>query len=187
MADRKRTPSETYFAQLLFDESPDALISVTIEGRIRSWNRGASEMFGYDALEAIGKAIHELTVPEEGRDGARRALDEAVQQGSTLLETIRRRKDGSLVNVDVSMRRVDTPGGETFIAVSKKSVVQRRRLQELEASEAKFRSLLEAAPVEGGVRVEVVGDVLPELLFLLPLAGLRLLLVPLHGRSHHQR
>src|SRR5207247_3067670 len=112
MVDHKRTPSETSFAQLLFDESPDALIAVTLEGRIRSWNRGAIEMFGYAAEEAIGKAIHELTVPEEGRDSAHRALDEAVQQGSTFLETVRRRKDGSLVSVEFAVRCVAIQGGE---------------------------------------------------------------------------
>jgi PAS domain S-box-containing protein len=102
-------------------------------------------MFGYTAEEAIGKVIDDLTVPEEGRAEARRALQDAVQKGSTLLETVRRHKNGSLIQVDVSMRRVDVLGDESFIAVSQKDVTPLKRL-ELAASEARFRSLLETAP-----------------------------------------
>ncbi len=66
-------------------------------------------------------------------------------RGAVLIETVRRHKNGSLIHVDVSMRRVDVPGGETFIAVSKKDVTPLARVA-LAASEGKFRSLLEAAP-----------------------------------------
>ncbi len=102
-------------------------------------------MFGYTADEAIGNVIDDLTVPEDGRAEARRALQHALHNGSTLIETVRRHKNGSLIQVDVSMRRVDVPGGESFIAVNKKDVTPLKRL-ELAASEARFRSLLESAP-----------------------------------------
>ena len=145
MAHQERASAGSSFAELLIDESPDALIALSVDGRVRSWNRGARAMFGYSAEEAIGTAIDELTVPEEGRVQARQALQKAVQDGSALTETIRRHKNGSLIQVDVSMRRVDTPEGETFIAVSKKDVTALKHA-ELAASEARFRSLLEAAP-----------------------------------------
>jgi protein-histidine pros-kinase len=145
MTDREHDSQDTSFEKILLDESPDALIALTLDGRIRSWNRGARAMFGYTAEEAIGKAIDELTVPEEGRADARRALRDALEKGSTLIETVRRHKNGSSIQVDVSMRRVDVPGGESFVAVSKKDVTPLKRV-ELAASEARFRSLLETAP-----------------------------------------
>jgi PAS domain S-box-containing protein len=66
--------------------------------------------------------------------------------GKVLIETVRRHKGGTLLDVDVSMRRVDRPNVEPFIAVSKKDVTQLRRLRNDQASEGKFRALLEAAP-----------------------------------------
>jgi PAS domain-containing protein len=68
------------------------------------------------------------------------------ESGSVVFETIRQRKDGSTIHVDVSMRRVDAPGVEPFIAVNKKDVTSLKRLQEYQTSEWKFRGLLEAAP-----------------------------------------
>src|SRR6266498_768892 len=58
MSDHQRPHSRTS-AELLVDESPDALIALSLDGRIQSWNRGARAMFGYDEEEAIGRAIDE--------------------------------------------------------------------------------------------------------------------------------
>jgi PAS domain S-box-containing protein len=146
MADHERTPADKSSAELLLDESADPLIALTLKGRIELWNKGAHEMFGYTAEEAVGRALDDLTVPEEGRTEARRALEDTITKGSTQIETIRRHKGGALVHVNVCMRRIDAAGGDSFIAVSHKDVTPLKRLRELEASEAKFRSLLETAP-----------------------------------------
>jgi protein-histidine pros-kinase len=140
--ERAAAPS---FAELLVDESPDALIALAVDGRIRLWNRGASVMFGYTAEQAVGRLIDELTVPEDRIVEARTAFEQAVREGSSLIGTIRRRKDGGLLQVDVSMRRVDVPGGESFIALNEKDVTPLRR-EELAASEVRFRNLVESAP-----------------------------------------
>jgi protein-histidine pros-kinase len=146
MADRRHDSRPSSFAELLLNESPDPLIALSLDGVIRSWNRGAEAMFGYSEDEAIGQHIDDLTVPPEGRAAAHQALEAVRTNGWTLVETVRRHKNGTSFHVDVSMRRVDVPEAESFIAVSKKDVTLLTRLQELEASEAKFRSLLEAAP-----------------------------------------
>ncbi|HEV8324101.1 MAG TPA: PAS domain S-box protein [Myxococcota bacterium] len=145
MADPLKPHSRT-FSELLVDESPDALIALSFEGRISAWNRGAQAIFGYSAAEAIGHLLDELIVPEDGRVEAQAALATAVANGEALFEAIRRRKDGTLLRVAVSKRRVDMPGQEPFIAVSKKDVTVLARLRDEQATEAKFRGLLEAAP-----------------------------------------
>ncbi len=150
--------SNASFAELLIDESPDALIGVSLDGRVLSWSRGAEKIFGYSAADAIGRAIDELLVAEQDRAEARRALAGVPETGTTLIEAVRRRKDGTSVYVDVSMRRVRAAGLEPFIAVSKKDVTPLRRLREKQAMEA--RGLIEAAPdamvivgYDGGIRL----------------------------------
>jgi PAS domain S-box-containing protein len=137
----------TAFADALIDESPDALLALSIDGRVLAWNRGAEFIFGFGADEAIGKPLEDLIVPGDHRAEARQALSDTIAKGTVLLETVRRRKDGSLIQVDSTMRLVTgSPNRPAFIAVSKKDVTQLKRLQYQQAMDATFRGLLDAAP-----------------------------------------
>lgn len=144
---RRPTFPKAPFAERLVEESPDALVAMSLAGRILSWNRGAALIFGYAVEEAVGRPFDELVVPKEARAEATRALAEVLQKGTmNLAEVERRRKDGSPIYVDVTMRRVDSSETEPYIAVSERDVTLIRHLRRQNAAESKFRGLLEAAP-----------------------------------------
>jgi PAS domain S-box-containing protein len=132
-------------ADRLVDASPDALIALSLDGVILSWNPGAERLFGYGAGEAIGRPIDDLVVPDLEEETWRKMLRDAVGNGSASGEAVRRHKNGAVLTVDVSIRRVDD-GPRPFLVVSKKDVTQLRRLQNRHASDPTFRALLEAAP-----------------------------------------
>ncbi len=146
MADEAGGQGAPSFAELLLDEAPVALLALTLDGRLLWWNRGAEAIFGYSADETVGRFLADLVVPEEHRAEARANLNRAAESGTVLVEAIRRRKDGSLIHVDVSMRRVSGPRLGQFIAVSEKDVTQLKALREHQAAHARYRALLEAAP-----------------------------------------
>ena len=144
---KDHAPATLKFAESLVEESSDALIAVSPEGRVLFWNEGARAIFGYERCETIGRSLHTLIVPPEGRDEAAGRLAEALRSGSVLFETVRCRKDGSRLHVDVSMRAVkDADGRVRFVAVNKKDVSVLTRMREEREDEARFRGLLEAAP-----------------------------------------
>jgi PAS domain S-box-containing protein len=132
--------------ELLVDESPDALLALSTAGKVSFWNRGAEAMFGYSMQEAMGRLLDELIVPDGDREVARGALDDARRSGSIAFEAIRRKRDGSLINVDMSIRWVVAGGQEPLFVVSAKDVTHVKRLRDSQATEARFRGLLEAAP-----------------------------------------
>jgi two-component system, chemotaxis family, CheB/CheR fusion protein len=83
--------------------SDDAIYSATPEGIITSWNHGAEELYGYRADEALGKPVL-MTVPPE-RTHETRSHFEMLTKGASIesYQTERRRKDGSLVNILLSV------------------------------------------------------------------------------------
>ena len=161
MGKPERNRSGGSFADDLIDESPDALLALSPDGRILVWNRGAEAIFGYSSAEAVGRVIDQLIVAEEHRAESQQALADVLEKGAVSFATMRRRKDGVSIAVDVTMRLVSSPGGAgSFIAVSKKDVTQLKRLQAQQVIDATFRSLLDAAPdamvivgADGGIRL----------------------------------
>jgi protein-histidine pros-kinase len=136
-----------HLADRLVEASPDALFAMTFDGRILSWNRGAALLFGYAAVEAVGRQIESLIVPVGARAETKAALAETIEHGHVTFESVRCRKDQSLVHTQVFMQRVDGVDRHTsFIAVSERDLTEVRRLQAVQASEAPFRDLLESAP-----------------------------------------
>src|ERR1700736_762807 len=91
-------------AAALVDESPDALIALTPDGKVLSWNRGACEMFGFSFEEAVGRSLDQMVIPADRCDEAERAIKQVANTGVAVFETVRLRKDRSAVYVQVSMR-----------------------------------------------------------------------------------
>jgi PAS domain S-box-containing protein len=94
--------------------SEDAIVSKTLEGRITSWNKGAERLFGYAAHEAIGKSIH-LIVPPEGREQVSEILDR-IRHGERVdhLDVVRIRKDGTRINVSLTVSPVHDRHGQVI-------------------------------------------------------------------------
>lgn len=143
----KLTFHESDLTKVLVEGSPDALIALAPDGEILYWNRGAESVFGFNRAEAVGRRLETLIVPLELAEESRRVMSEVLERGAAVVATVRRRKDGTLVEVDVSMRCVRDEAGELkFIAAHKMDVTQLRHMRETRASEMQFRGLLEAAP-----------------------------------------
>src|SRR5215211_3372255 len=95
----------------IVESSHDAIISKTLDGIISSWNKAAARLFGYQAEEVIGKPITML-FPEERLVEEARILA-SIRRGERVesYETVRRRKDGTQVEVALTVSPVrDTQG-----------------------------------------------------------------------------
>src|SRR5690349_14743675 len=131
----------------LVDEVPDALIATSVDGTVRSWNRGATEIFGYSADEVLGRQLTDLTVPPERLDEERSLLRDAVRTGVAMIETVRHRKDGSVLYLNVSVRAVRDDSGTLDRFVRSETDITRSRVtRESRLAEARYRDLLESMP-----------------------------------------
>ncbi|WP_258604306.1 PAS domain S-box protein [Mesorhizobium sp. AR10] len=95
----------------IVESSFDAIVSKNLNGIISSWNGGAERLFGYTAEEAIGNPVTML-IPDDHQDEEPRILDR-IRRGERVesYETIRQRKDGSLVPVSLTVSPVRGTAG----------------------------------------------------------------------------
>jgi diguanylate cyclase (GGDEF)-like protein/PAS domain S-box-containing protein len=127
--------------------STDAIISADLNGFIISWNAGAERMYGYPASDTIGRKLS-VIVPEERAGELRAALDR-VNKGESVeqLETVRRRKDGRLVEVSISLAPLTDEHG-TVIAttgIARDMSTAKQAALDLRASEERYRRIVETA------------------------------------------
>jgi PAS domain S-box-containing protein len=109
----ERHQGEALRAQLaaIVDSSDDAIVSKTLDGIITSWNRGAEELFGYTASEAVGQHIF-LIVPEDLRAEEEDVLAR-LRRGEKIdhFETLRRTKDGRFVAISLTVSPLKDASG----------------------------------------------------------------------------
>jgi PAS domain S-box-containing protein len=138
---------KTNFDHLLLHETPDAAVITKPDGEVVYWNKSAETIFGYTSEEAVGRPLDAIVVPLDQLAEEHKFLQETIQTGLAVFETIRRRKDGSLVYVDVSSKAIRNSQGEVeFILSSKRDVTVLKALRDSKLVEAKFRDLLESTP-----------------------------------------
>ena len=97
--------------------SSDAVITSRVDGAIRNWNNGASEMLGYTSTEALGKTLAELILPAGSHDSLAKAMRQVEQGQEYSGEITACRKDGSTFEASIKLTpHMEAPG--TFVASS---------------------------------------------------------------------
>jgi PAS domain S-box-containing protein len=136
LTERKRAEGAFERLAAIIEHSEDAILSKSLDGVITSWNRGAERLFGYLEQDVVGSSIAVL-VPERLIDDEMRAMNKVRTEGRlNLYETVRRRKDGSEVDVSVRLSPMLNAAG-AIVGVS--SIVRditdvKRRAVELQRS-----------------------------------------------------
>ena len=124
----------------IVESSDDAIVSTNLDGAITSWNRGAERLFGYFAEEVVGKSIT-ILLPAD-RSNEEPAILNRVRDGEHVdhYETVRQRKDGSLIHISLSVSPIKNRSGE-IVGASKIS----RDITERKRSEAQIALLAREA------------------------------------------
>lgn len=138
--DKLEAPLAPYWLPAIVESADDAIISKTLQGIITSWNKSAERIFGYKADEIIGKPVL-VIIPPELQDEETLILSK-IRSGDRVehFETVRLRKDGSRVDISLTISPIRTPDGK-IIGASKIA----RDITDKKRSEHERKLLLKAA------------------------------------------
>lgn len=128
--------------------SGDAIIGKDLNGIITSWNAAAARIFGYSAKETVGKSVT-LLMPADRVDEEPEIL-QRIRRGESVryYETVRQRKDGSLLDVSLTVSPIHDASGKIVGAakIVRDVTQEKRAAQALLESELHFRALFESSP-----------------------------------------
>jgi PAS domain S-box-containing protein len=150
ITERKRTEEALLRLAAIVDSSDDAIIGKTLDTTIISWNCGAERIYGYTAAEIIGRPIAVL-LPRGAEDEVP-AIMECIRRGEKVehYETKRQRKDGSIIDVSVTVSPIKRHGmiiGASAVArdITERKQAEGARLEiaQLKQSQVAHRLLLE--------------------------------------------
>ena len=161
IGERKQAEMAALRLAAIVDSSEDAIVSKDLNGIIQTWNQGAERLFGYEAAEVLGKSIF-IIIPPDRHHEERRIL-ESIRRGERIAhyETVRQRKDGSLVEISLTVSPVKDAAGR-ILGASKiaRDTTERRRAQarqELLAREIHHRTKNLFAVVQSVIARSFVG------------------------------
>ncbi|HEV8420236.1 MAG TPA: diguanylate cyclase, partial [Actinomycetota bacterium] len=112
VTDQRKREEALLRLSAIVESSGDAIIGKSLDGIIETWNRGAERMYGYSAWEVVGRSESMLAPPDRPEDEE----IPKISRGPTLderdqFQTIGRRKDGTLMDVSLTVSPIEDPGG----------------------------------------------------------------------------
>jgi PAS domain S-box-containing protein len=131
ITERKRREQVTALLSAIVNSSDDAILSKDLNGVITSWNKSAELMFGYTAQEAIGQSCAILVPADRLHEDSQ--INEKLRrgEGTEHFETVRVRKDGSTLNVSLTLSPVRDAAGR-IVGASKiaRDITERKKAEE---------------------------------------------------------
>jgi PAS domain S-box-containing protein len=132
----------------IVESSDDAIISKSLDGIIQTWNRGAERVFGYTADEVIGQPVTILMPPE--RVDEEPGILARIRRGERIehYETVRRRKDGSLIDISLTVSPMrDRNGRVTGASKIARDITERKRAENVvRENERRLQELFSSIP-----------------------------------------
>lgn len=159
---RARDASQIALLRLaaIVESSDDAIVSKDLNGIINTWNKGAERILGYSADEVIGKPVT-ILIPEDRHTEETEILGK-IRRGERIehFETIRRRKDGTLFNVSLTVSPIKNEDGEV-IGASKiaRDITESKEAQEKLQRAVDFDQTVMLSMGEGLYTVDTFGRV----------------------------
>ena len=134
VTERKRAQEMQARLAAIVESSADAIIGKTLTGNITSWNRAAERIFGYSAQEAIGQPMMMAFPPDRISEAA--VILARISRGEMVehYETVRRRKDGRLIEVSIAVSPIFGADGQIVGASMIARDISRRKQNEREIS-----------------------------------------------------
>ena len=142
ISDRRRALETAARLAAIVESSDDAIVSKTLEGMVLTWNAAAERMYGYSASEIIGHTIYAV-IPADLQKEEEDILGR-VARGEHVAhyETVRRRKDGTMVNISLTLSPMYDANGSIIGASSiQRDITERRRAEEALRQAAKMEAI----------------------------------------------
>jgi PAS domain S-box-containing protein len=114
ISERKRMMRDALRLAAIVDSSEDAIVGKDLNGIVESWNAGAERMFGFTAEEAIGRSITMIIPPDRIDEETSVLARIRAGRGTQHFETVRRRKNGELIDVSLSVSPIRLKSGEVI-------------------------------------------------------------------------
>jgi PAS domain S-box-containing protein len=142
ISDYKRAELAALRLAAVVQSSRDAIATKNLNGIITDWNQSAQRIFGYKPKEIIGKSV--LTLIPKERQREEQKILRTIRRGESLdhYETVRRRKDGKLINVSLTISPIKGPNGD-IIGVSKiaRDITKQKQTERRLAEQARLLDL----------------------------------------------
>jgi len=137
----------------IVESSDDAIIGKSLDGIITSWNRAAEGMYGYTANEAVGRNISLLFPPDCPEDPLHLLLKIRRGEHVRRYETARRKKDGNIINVSLTVSPIRSANGEvTGASTIAQDITDLKKMERaLKTSEERFSRAFNAIPTSIGI------------------------------------
>src|SRR5215210_345731 len=130
----------------LVNSSADAIVVATLDGIVSDWNPAAERLFGYSADEAIGQPLAIVTPPERAHEPTQFLAQLSAGESVEDFETVRRAKDGRLVDVSLTLSPIRTDDGQIIAASAIIRDISERKAAEhaVAAAHQRTRQVLES-------------------------------------------